>query len=143
MRGTDEGEPAVTAEPRDDDLGELVAALVASRPSTLPPENREKLASFVRGEHGELLGGIAGHTGYGWLFIAQLWVAESMRGRGFGSSLLRAAENEGRRRGCRSAWLDTYSFQARPFYEAHGYRVFGELPGFPAGYRKLFLAKAL
>ncbi|MGC7098401.1 GNAT family N-acetyltransferase [Amycolatopsis lurida] len=140
MKGTP---PAVTADPAAADLDELVASLVASRPSTLPPENREKLASFVRGEHGELLGGIAGHTNYGWLFIAQLWVHESTRGQGLGASLLRAAEDEARRRGCRSAWLDTYSFQARPFYEAHGYRVFGELPGFPAGYRKYFLCKEL
>jgi hypothetical protein len=29
--------------------------------------------------------------------------------------------------------LDTFTFQARPFYEARGYRVYGELADFPAG----------
>lgn len=30
-------------------------------------------------------------------------------------------------RGCTNAFLDTFSFQARPFYEKLGYRVFGIL----------------
>ena len=41
------------------------------------------------------------------------------------------------------AWLDTYDFQARPFYERHGYAVFGELDGFPNGHRRWFMRKRL
>jgi hypothetical protein len=33
-------------------------------------------------------------------------------------------------RGCTDALLDTFSFQARPFYEKLGYRVFGMLERF-------------
>lgn len=97
----------------------------------------------MRDERGALLGGIAGHTGYGWLYVAQLWVHSRERGNGLGGDLLRAAEDEARARGCHSAWLDTYSFQARPFYEAVGYTVFGELLDFPAGHSKHFLTKRL
>jgi hypothetical protein len=50
----------------------------------------------------------------------------------------RAAE-----RGCPHAWVDTFSFQARPFYERLGYRVFGVLPDYPTGHERYFLCKAL
>ena len=40
-------------------------------------------------------------------------------------------------------WLDTFSFQARRFYEKLGYVVFGELPDYPAGHSRYFLQKRL
>jgi hypothetical protein len=39
--------------------------------------------------------------------------------------------------------LDTFEFQALPFYERRGYRVFGTLDGFPPGYRRFYLQKSL
>ena len=39
--------------------------------------------------------------------------------------------------------LDTHSFQARPFYEARGYKVFGVLDDYPEGHKKFFLSKKL
>jgi len=39
--------------------------------------------------------------------------------------------------------LETYSFQARSFYERLGYEVFGTLDGCPRGHDKFFLRKAL
>jgi hypothetical protein len=46
------------------------------------------------------------------------------------------AEIRARERGCHSAWLDTFSFQARGFYEKLGYEEFGRLdcPPPPAFY---------
>jgi hypothetical protein len=46
-------------------------------------------------------------------------------------------------RGCTDAFLDTFGFQARPFYEKLGYRVFGTLENHPAGYRHYFMTKQL
>lgn len=53
------------------------------------------------------------------------------------------AEAEAVRRGCHHALLDTFDFQARPFYERLGYRVWGELADFPAGHTWFYLSKAL
>jgi hypothetical protein len=40
-------------------------------------------------------------------------------------------------------WLDTYSWQARPFYEKLGYDVFGELPYRGGAHRRFFMRKTL
>jgi hypothetical protein len=44
-------------------------------------------------------------------------------------------------RGRRGAWLGTFDFQARAFYERRRYRVFAELPDFPLQHRHYHLAK--
>src|SRR6516165_7091346 len=41
-----------------------------------------------------------------------------------------------------SAWLDTFSFQARGFYEKLGYEEFGRLD-YPPGHHRHFLRKRL
>jgi hypothetical protein len=56
---------------------------------------------------------------------------------------LSAAEAEAVAAGCTDAVLDTFSFQARGFYERHGYHVYATLEGYPPGYRQLFLHKRL
>ena len=88
-------------------------------------------------------GGLSGNISYGWLFIDTLWVAEEARSQGQGRGLMLAAEEEAESRGCHRAWLDTFSFQARAFYEKLGYAVFGELEDYPPGHRRFFMRKAL
>jgi len=39
--------------------------------------------------------------------------------------------------------IDTMDFQALPFYERHGYSVFGVLDDMPRGHQRFFLKKAL
>jgi ribosomal protein S18 acetylase RimI-like enzyme len=64
-----------------------------------------------------------------------------MRGSGAGRALMAAAESHAAATGCHSAWLD--SFQARDFYEALGYTVFGQLEDYPKGQTRWFLRKRL
>ena len=92
---------------------------------------------------GEIIGGLDGDTMFGHLHVDLLFVPAPLRQRGLGRQLMACAENEARRRGCRGAWLDTYSFQAREFYERIGYTVFGVIEDFPPGHRRFFLKKAL
>jgi len=72
-----------------------------------------------------------------------LWVAEGFRRRGLGKRLLRMGETEAVKRGCRQAYLDTFSYQARPFYERSGFEVFGTLHDFPEGHERYFMRKTL
>ena len=102
------------------------------------------LAIFLRDERGAILGGALGDIYGGWLHLTFLWVAEPLRGRGYGRQLLEAAEEEARTQGCRGVHLSTHSFQARPFYERFGYEIVGEIiPDNPAGHSLFFLKKAL
>lgn len=66
---------------------------------------------------------------------------ELIRGQGVGRQLLGRAEAEAAARGCRNAHLDTFSFQARGFYESLGYEVFGALGDYPPGHSRYFLHK--
>jgi GNAT superfamily N-acetyltransferase len=89
----------------------------------------------------EVLGGLWGGTSYGFLHIDLLFVPESMRGSGTGRSLMSQAEDEARRRDCRGVWLDTFSFQARGFYEKLGYSVFGSIEDHPPAQSRFFMKK--
>ncbi|MDI6836219.1 MAG: GNAT family N-acetyltransferase [Rhizobiaceae bacterium] len=88
-----------------------------------------------------VIGGLYGEESYGWGFIKYLVVPENLRGLGLGSRLMKEAEEIARRRGFVGVWLDTYDFQARPFYEKLGYEVFGELEGCHGARGQFFLKK--
>jgi GNAT superfamily N-acetyltransferase len=101
------------------------------------------VAIFLRDAAGTIHGGLIGNMWGGWLHIKNLWITERLRYQGYGSRLLRSAEEEGRAANCRGAFLDTFSFQARPFYERHGYQCFGELHDHPLGHSHYFMRKSL
>ena len=98
---------------------------------------------FLKGEKNEILGGLLGYVWSDWLFVSTLWVDEALRGKGHATRLMDAAEEYARYRNCHSAYLDTHSFQARPFYERRGYELFATLDDFPPGHQKFFLKKKL
>lgn len=128
-------------QPGDPQVGRVVAGLVRHNDEHGEPEDWRRMAFFVRGPDQEIHGGLLGHTHWGWLYVSHLWVDEAVRGQGFGAELLRRSEVEALRRGCRAAHLDTFSFQARGFYESHGYQVFGSLADFPPGHTRYFMRK--
>jgi GNAT superfamily N-acetyltransferase len=93
--------------------------------------------------HGRIVGGILGRTSLGLLFIDLVFLPEALRKRQVGSRMLRMAEVEAVRRGCRSGVLYTISFQAPGFYERHGWREFGRIPCDPPGTSRVFMTKVL
>jgi GNAT superfamily N-acetyltransferase len=104
---------------------------------------KEEIAFSVTSETDEIVAGLSGVTFGNWLHIERLWVSESLRGKGTGSELLKAAEDEARRRGCQFALLDTLEFQARPFYERHGYQVQWTQTHYPLHGAKYYMTKTL
>lgn len=135
-------EVEVTEAPEPAELEALLRGLIAFNEPFLGRPDFRRLAVLARHE-GDLVGGLVGETGRGFLFVDLFWLEAPWRGQGLGSRLLAAAEAEALARGCHSAWLDTYDFQGRPFYERHGFELFGELTGFPNGHRRFYLVKRL
>lgn len=102
------------------------------------------IAVYSRDDSGVMIGGLIGNRKGEWLNIDYLWVSSDARGTGLGGQIMRAAEEEARHMGCLHALVDTFSFQARPFYEKQGYRLQMTLDDFPLkGMQRHYLSKAL
>jgi GNAT superfamily N-acetyltransferase len=133
----------VTCEPTLDDVRALEHGLaVHARPFVDRP-GFQPLAVLARDGTGRLVGGVVARVNWNWLHVSLVWVDEGLRGGGIGALLLAAVEDEGRARGCTRAHLDTFSYQARPFYEKQGWRVFATLEDYPEGHQRFFLRKDL
>ena len=144
-RGTASGRTVVQLEPEPSDAvrAAILDGLRAFNRRHAEAPDFEPLVLSARDEAGEILGGLVGLTGWRWLHVDLLWVDDAHRGGGVGRRLLRAAEAEALRRGVRHVDLDTFDFQARPFYEREGYVVFGVLEDFPPGHTRFFMKKDL
>jgi len=90
-----------------------------------------------------VIGGLLGRTTMGLLFIDVFFLPESVRQHGFGSQIIRMAEDEARRRGCSRAVLNTVTFQAPGFYEKQGYEVLGRIECDPPGHTRFCMTKRL
>jgi GNAT superfamily N-acetyltransferase len=121
----------------------LIRSLVAFNNSVAQPGNWKDFLVSAKDTGGNLIGGIKGHSHWDWLFISHLWVSDDQKGQGLGSLLMERAESLGKERGCQNAWLDTYSFQALPFYKKIGYEEFACLEDYPPGGSRHFLRKKL
>ena len=97
----------------------------------------------VRDAHDVLRAGAYGWVWAGWFYLETLWVDADLRGQGWGGRLLRESEAEAVRRGATRALLETHDFQARPFYERHGYHVVAEVPDYPPGGAMYVMSKYL
>ena len=128
--------------PADADVDVLPHALEAYNEGRWPQHPPWRpLAIFLR-EEARTVAGLAGETYCGWLFVKYLWVSEGLRSRGVGRELMARAEARALERGCHSAWLDTFSFQSRGFYEKLGYQEFGRLD-YPPDHHRHFMRKRL
>ncbi len=105
--------------------------------------NVRPLLVFAREPADTVIGGAVGRTWGACCELRQLWVASSHRGTGIGSRLVRAVERRAIERGCRLLYLETFSFQAKPFYEKLGYKVALEIRGFDDGIVKYMMTRDL
>ncbi|OKK02517.1 acetyltransferase [Streptomyces sp. CB03234] len=94
-------------------------------------------------ESGEIIGGLTGWTWGGLGGVSMLWVRQDQRGTGLGTKLMRAAEDEARRRGCDRMIVSSFSFQAPPFYRRLGYVETGRSEGIPGGNVDVHFYKSL
>lgn len=137
--------PRIAYEPTPDeaDMRALGQMLNAYNETKAGPLNYERMFFSVRDAEDALIGGLIGATYWGWLFVSVLFVDARCRGTGVGAELLARAEALAVERGATHAYLDTFSFQAEPFYARRGYEPFGRLSDFPQGHGRAWMRKAL
>lgn len=91
----------------------------------------------------QIIGGLFGDISWGWLHVDILWVDESYRQYGIGTSLMDRAEAEASAIGVQQAYLETTDFQALGFYEKRGYHVFAQLENQPPGHLCYYMKKIM
>jgi GNAT superfamily N-acetyltransferase len=96
---------------------------------------------FLRDAYNRVRGELLAYVWAQWLHVDTFWLDEDIRRGGWGTKMLEAAHAIGRQRGAEAAWLDTFSWQARPFYERFGYEAVFEMPDMPPGHSRTFMVK--
>lgn len=85
--------------------------------------NYKKFAFLLVDEAGQVFGVLNAYSAYLDVYVDDLWVDETQRGRGYGRQLLQAVEELARKMGCSNVNLVTNEFQAPGFYPRCGYEV--------------------
>ena len=102
-----------------------------------------RFAVFAKNSEGKVVGGIRANAFWNYCILELVWISKDARGLGVGRQLLAKMESHCRDLGCEYIRTETVSFQARPFYEKMGFRVFGELEDYPKGHTTYCVVKKL
>lgn len=127
----------------DVDEAAVYQGLLQYNLARLEDKNPRQLGIFLRNGQGVPTAGLIGVTHGNWLSIQYLWVSEPLRRQGWGGEMLKRAESAAVARGCRFAFVDTFSFQAPAFYEQHGYRGVFALTEYPLTGKRFYYTKQL
>lgn len=133
----------ITDIPRESDINGIENNLKKYNCSNLGIKAAKPLAIFVKNKNNNKIGGIIAQINGNWLEMSLLWVDEKFRGRKIGSKLLKTLEAEAIVRGCKYAFLDTFSLKAREFYLKLGYKEVLKLDEYPATSKRYYLLKQL
>ena len=129
------------------DAAALSEGIVAFNKAHVP--DLEDVADEVRffvlakDDAGALQGGIRAVCYWNTLHIELVWLDETARGTGLGAQLMAEVESYARVQNCEKAFVETTSWQAKPFYEKLGYTLMATLPGRPKGHASHYLSKSL
>ena len=130
-------------QPDEAERESVLEALRRFTRDAVPQLDNQDFAALVADASGHVVGGLIASSRWNGFHVEMIALPDTLRGKGIGTKLLNLAEQEARRHNCNHMFLDTYAFQAKPFYERHGFEVFGEIEGPPPYYPRFFLKKNL
>ena len=128
---------------KEQDRETIFRGLLEYNLERIEDKNPKDLGVYFQNETGEKLAGLIGDTHGNWLTVKYLWVSEELRGKRIGSQILKQAEDTAKQRGCKYAFLDTFSFQAPMFYKKHGYQEVFALEEYPVTGKRYYFTKTL
>lgn len=109
--------------PDSKDINTLTQGIIDYAAAKKNHKPMEPFAFFIRDTKGNIVAGCNGNFGYDWVYVDQLWVAESYRDQGYGSELMKSAEELGKKKGCIFAAVNTMDWEAPDFYQKLGYQI--------------------
>ena len=131
------------ANPTSEDIQILNDGIMEQAKQKKGMKQLDFFAFFIRGDHGNIVGGCAGDNMYGGMFVGQLWVNEQLRGKGYGTQLMQRAEDLAKESQCNFIAVNTFDWEALEFYKKLGYYVEFERKGFDKNSTFYFLRKDL
>lgn len=98
-------------------------------------ENPQKrnYCNFGVYDNDKLIGGAIGYISFKWYFLDQLWIDKEYRKNGIGTKIINKIEQCAKDNELLGVRLETWSFQARGFYEKNGYKVYATFEDCPPG----------
>ena len=133
---------SIDTSPAGDDVAVIARGMREHALAQIDGDESPPFACFAR-DGRVIVGGAVGRIIKGRLFVELLWVEETRRDSGLGTSLLRAIEEHARERGCADALLETLSTSAARLYTASGYRLQSEILDYIPGFAKHVFVKKL
>ena len=85
--------------------------------------NYKKFALVLKDESGNALGVLNAFTAFSEIYVDDMWVDSSYRGKGYGRTLLQELENHFEGKGFNNINLVTSAFNAPEFYKKCGFSI--------------------
>lgn len=119
----------------------VLAGIVEYNGRFLGENKAVRIGVAARDQKGVVVGGGVGRLYVDCFFLDLFWVSEECRGQGIGSRVLKAVEEEAKRLGAKAVLLDTFDFQAAPFYAKQGYVEEARLKAMVGGHDRIYMTK--
>jgi len=104
-------------------------------------KHKIKIEGFYLFDGKKVVGGAGFYVDpYNWFYVDTMFVSEDYRGKDYGSKLIQSVVAYAKEIGCTGVKLDTWDFQAKPFYEKNGFTQYGFLEDYPKGHTTYLLA---
>ena len=120
----------------------VLDGLIGYNTEKMGKQKYKRFAVSLR-ERNKVVGGIVGEVWTTVLFIQLFWIEQKLRGKDYGTKLIKAIEDEAKRFGATHSYVDTMSFQAPGFYRACGYMEYGSIEGYPGNVTRHWFTKSL
>lgn len=137
----------ITTNPNDSDAKTISKGIIDFNhlkvPDLEPLEAEVKFFVFAKNEESIVIGGVRATCFWNTMHIELLWLSEECRGKGIGKALIDSAENFAIEHNCEKVFVETTSWQAKPFYEKVGYKHIATLNDRPKGHASHYLTKDL
>lgn len=109
-----------TIEDQEDEIEEAIYEFNHKQPGYVEPRS---FKYRLHDDAGKLIGGLDFEIKNEWLFIDELAVEPTLRGKGYGRQMIKEVEEFAISKGCTKSNIASFNYQAPEFYIKCGYEI--------------------